>query len=161
MCGIERTVDFLARNRLLLITAESATAGLIAAMVADIPGCARVFEGGVVAYSVAAKESLLGVDPQAIETFGLTSEEVASEMARGALLQSNASIALANTGMAAADSELDGVMCFACAMKVAGHIKVTSETLKFAGERNEVRAAAARHALLQLPAYCERLRDTE
>ena len=161
MRGIEQAVDFLKRNNLVLTTAESATAGLIAAMVADVPGCAEAFDSGFVAYSVAAKKSQLGVNPQTIETFGLTSEEVAGEMARGALARSVATIALANTGMAAADDELDGVMCFACAMEVRGHIQVVSETIKFEGERNKVRIAAARHALLHLPEYYERLKGSE
>lgn len=161
MRSVEQTVNFLARNNLVMTTAESATAGLIAALVADIPGCAAVFDSGFVVYSVDAKKSQLGVDPQTIERFGLTSEEVAREMARGALARSGATIALANTGMASADSELDGVMCFACAMEVAGHIAAVSETVKFEGERNKVRTAAARHALLHLPDYYERLKAPE
>lgn len=161
MRGIEQTVDFLKRNNLVMTTAESATAGLIASLIADVPGCAEAFDSGFVAYSVAAKTSQLGVDAHTIETYGLTSEEVASEMARGALARSAATIALANTGMAAADGELDGVMCFACAMEVRGHVQVVSETIKFEGERNTVRVAAARHALLHLADYYERLNRAE
>jgi PncC family amidohydrolase len=161
MRSVEQAVDFLARNNLVMTTAESATAGLIASLVADIPGCAAVFDSGFVVYSVAAKKSQLGVDSKTIDRFGLTSEEVAREMACGALVRSGATIALANTGMASADSELDGVMCFACAMEVAGQIAAVSETVKFEGERNRVRTAAARHALLHLPDYYDRLKSPE
>lgn len=159
MHSIEQAVEFLDKYNLVLTTAESATAGLIASMVAEVPGCGAVLESAIVAYSENAKKTQLGVNAQTIETFGLTSEEVAREMAEGALNRGTANIALANTGLASADNEMDGVMCFACAMNLQGHTGVVSETLKFDGSRNEVRAAAARHALLQLPYYYERLRQ--
>nr|WP_298146109.1 CinA family protein [uncultured Pseudomonas sp.] len=158
MHGIDQVADFLQRHDLLLTTAESATAGLIAAMLADVPGCARVLDCGFVTYSVDAKKSMLGVGAQIIENFGLTSEQVASEMAQGALQRSRANIALANTGMAAADNELDGVMCFACAARIDGQVRVVCETHRFPGGRNEVRTAAAQHALLRLPHYYQRLK---
>ena len=159
MDEIDRVAGFLERHHLLLATAESATAGLIVSMLADVPGCAAVLDCGFVTYSVAAKRSLLGVSAQTIETFGLTSEQVASEMARGALQRSRANIVLANTGMAASDGELDGVMCFACAAQVEGEVRVVCETRRFNGGRNEVRSAAARHALLHLPDYYRQMKQ--
>ncbi|MHA6493130.1 CinA family protein [Pseudomonas borbori] len=161
MQSIEQVVNFLDKYNLVLTTAESATAGLIASSVADIPGCASVLQGGFVVYSVEAKQRHLGVKLETIDTYGLTSEEVAREMAEGALAKGTANIALANTGMAASDDELDGVMCFACAMNLNGHSGVVSETVKFEGDRNEVRVAAAKHALMQLPYYYERLREAK
>lgn len=159
MHSIEQVVDFLDKYNLVLTTAESATAGLIASVIAEVPGCGGVLDSGFVAYSVGAKQNQLGVRAETIESFGLTSEEVAREMAQGALRRGTANIALANTGLASADDEMDGVMCFACAMNLEGHTGVVSETLKFEGGRNEVRAAAARHVLLQIPYYYERLRQ--
>ena len=159
MHSVEQVVDFLEKYQLKLTTAESCTAGLMASMVADAMGAGAVLESGFVVYSPQAKHACLGVSMQTIGTFGLTSEEVAREMAVGAMKLSTADIVLANTGLAEADGAMDGVQCFACAMKVNGHNGVVSETMKFAGERNEVRAAAARYALLQLPYYYERLRQ--
>lgn len=158
MRSIDDVVNFLQKNQLLLSTAESCTAGLIASMIADVSGSGSVLESGYVVYSPRAKNACLGVSPQTIERFGLTSEEVAREMALGALQNSSANIVLANTGMAEANNHLDGVVCFACALLHHGQPKVISETKRFDGERNEVRAAAARYALLQLPVYFERLR---
>jgi nicotinamide-nucleotide amidase len=112
-----------------------------------------------VVYSKEAKHACLGVSLETIDTYGLTSEEVAREMAVGAMKRSRADIVLANTGLAEAEGDMCGVQCFACAMSVNGHEGVVSETVKFEGERNEVRAAAARYALLQLPYYYERLRQ--
>jgi nicotinamide-nucleotide amidase len=159
MQSVEQVVRFLQKYQLSLTTAESCTAGLMASMVAEVAGAGAVLESGFVVYSPRAKQACLGVSEQTMDTFGLTSEEVAREMAVGAMTLSAANIVLANTGLADADGDMDGVLCFACAMNVNGHKGVVSETRKFAGERNEVRAAAARYALLQLPYYYERLRQ--
>lgn len=159
MREIEQVVNFLEKYRLTLVTAESCTAGLMASLVAEVSGGGAVLDSGYVVYSPRAKQACLGVHEQTIERYGLTSEEVTREMAVGALQASQADIALANTGLAEADGGMDGVQCFACAMRINEHQGVVSETLRFSGERNEVRQAAARHALLQLPYYYERLRQ--
>ncbi len=158
MQNVEQVVSFLDKYQLSLTTAESCTAGLMASMVVEAMTSAAVLESAFVMYSPEAKHSCLGVSLQTMETFGVTSEEVAREMAVGALKLSRASIVLASTGVAEAEGVLGGVQCFACAMSVNGHEGVVSETVKFEGEPNDVRAAAARYALLQLPYYYERLR---
>ncbi len=165
MQNIEQAVHFLEKYNLVLSTAESATAGLLAATVAAVPGCDGVLESGFVVYSKRAMQSSLGVKPETIETFGMNSEEVAREMALGVLMTSSADIILAITGAPTADDKrgqqvYDGAMCFACATRLAEHQGVTSETVTFSGDNNERRAAAARHALLRLPYYYERLRQT-
>lgn len=159
MQSIEQVVNFLDKYQLSLTTAESCTAGLMASMVVEVMGAGAVFESGFVVYSPEAKHACLGVSRRTMEIFGLTSEEVAREMAVGAMRLSKANIVLANTGLAEAEGDMDGVQCFACAMNINGHKGVVSETVKFEGERNEVRVAAARYALLQLPYYYERLRQ--
>lgn len=158
MDSVEQIVNFLNKYKLRLSTAESCTAGLIASLVADIPGSGQVLDCGFIVYSPEAKQQCLGVSTETIERFGLTSEEVAQEMALGALTRSGADIALANTGLAEADDEMDGVQCIACAIRLDQHQGIVSETVQFSGDRNEVRRAAASYALLQLPYYYERLR---
>lgn len=158
MDSVEQIVNFLNKYKLRLSTAESCTAGLIASLVADIPGSGQVLDCGFIVYSPEAKQQCLGVSAETIERFGLTSEEVAQEMALGALTRSGADIALANTGLAEADDEMDGVQCIACAIRLDEHQGIVSETVQFSGDRNEVRRAAASYALLQLPYYYERLR---
>lgn len=162
MQSIEEVVNFLRKYQLKLTTAESCTAGLMAALIAGISGSGEVLDSGYVTYSPIAKQKCLRVDAQTIATFGLTSEEVAREMAMGALLASGADIALSNTGLTDTEGESgeEGVLCFACAMTLADHSGVVSETVHFSGARSEVRVAAAHHALLQLPYYYERLRET-
>lgn len=76
--------EALRRRRLKLITAESCTGGLIGDWITNVPGSSDYYLGGVVAYSYAAKISLLGVPPGLLAQFGAVSEEAVREMARGA-----------------------------------------------------------------------------
>jgi nicotinamide-nucleotide amidase len=87
----------------LIATAESCTAGLVAATLTAIPGCSDVFERGFVTYSNAAKSEMLGVPFWLIERHGAVSEDVARALAGGALTHSQASIAVSITGIAGPD----------------------------------------------------------
>jgi len=147
-----QVADYLEAHHLVLVTAESCTAGLIASRLADVPGAGAVLESAFVTYSPKAKHKHLGVKPATIEAHGLTSEAVALEMARGALARSDANVAIANTGIAdgqADDPELEpGTQCFAWVFRTGPLTEQAfTETRVFDGERNEVREAAAEHAL--------------
>lgn len=150
--------DYLEAHHLVLVTAESCTAGLIASRLADVPGSGAVLESAFVVYSPQAKQKHLGVKPATIEAHGLTSEAVALEMARGALARSDANVAIANTGVAdvqADDPELEpGTQCFAWVFRTGPLTEQAfTETRVFSGPRNEVREAAAEHALDALVAH--------
>lgn len=86
-----------------LVTAESCTGGLVAAALTSVPGSSKVFEAGFVTYANSAKETTLQVAPSLIRTQGAVSRDVAFAMARGALAQSSAGIAVALTGVAGPD----------------------------------------------------------
>jgi nicotinamide-nucleotide amidase len=86
-----------------LATAESCTAGLLAARLTDRPGSSAYVAGGVVAYANEAKIDLLGVDPALIEAHGAVSEEVAEAMVAGALERFGADTAVSVTGIAGPD----------------------------------------------------------
>ncbi len=81
-------------------TAESCTAGLVAARLTDQPGSSAYVIGGVVSYANEAKINLLGVDVALIAQYGAVSQEVAEAMAAGALRRFNADTAIAITGIA-------------------------------------------------------------
>ncbi len=83
-----------------LAVAESCTGGLVSAAITEIPGSSDVFEAGYVTYSNAAKSGVLRVSSEVVETFGAVSVATAWAMARGALLASEADIAVAITGIA-------------------------------------------------------------
>lgn len=83
-----------------LSTAESCTAGNIAAAITAIPGSSHYYKGGVVAYANQVKENLLRVNVDTIETYGVVSEETVCEMVKGAMETLNTDYAIATSGIA-------------------------------------------------------------
>lgn len=81
-------------------TAESLTAGLIAATVADVSGASAVLMGGVVSYDLRVKHEVLGVSQEVIDTVGVVSEACALQMADGARKLLKVDVALSATGVA-------------------------------------------------------------
>ena len=81
-------------------TAESCTGGWISQIITDVPGSSAWFDRGFVTYSNAAKMQMLGVKPETLDTFGAVSAQTATEMANGALQNSDADCAIAVTGIA-------------------------------------------------------------
>ena len=133
---------------ILIATAESCTGGMVAAALTDVAGSSAVFERGFVTYTNQAKQDLLGVPAQALETFGAVSEQVARAMADGALSHAPVHLSVAITGIAGpggSEFKPEGRVCFALAM--AGR-ETVSETIEFGAlGRDQVRAAARDHAL--------------
>lgn len=159
---IDQVVHFLQARQVVLTVAESCTAGAVCSLIADVSGCGSVLYSGYVVYDERAKQECLDVSATTIAQFGLTSEEVAREMALGALKRHRAheggpNFSIAITGTAESQDEQNGVVCFAYATFVNGEISVLSETIKFTAPRNEVRKQAAHHAILSLPRYYEKL----
>lgn len=143
--------DYMRRHGLSLVTAESCTAGLIAATLADVEGAGELLECGFVTYAPSAKTRCLGVRSVTIDQFGLTSEAVVREMAAGALHRSTASVAIANVGVVDdVDPQIRaGTQCFAWAFSRGRDEPpvVFAETHRFAGDRREMRERAARYAI--------------
>lgn len=83
-----------------MATAESCTAGLLAARLTDQPGASAYLMGGVVSYANEAKVNVLGVPAELIEKHGAVSAEVAEAMAAGALRHFDADTAISITGVA-------------------------------------------------------------
>ena len=102
-------------------TAESCTGGLVAAALTEIPGSSAVLDCGFVTYSNEAKIENLGVPSDIIETFGAVSIACVWAMAKGALMRSNADVAVAISGVAGPDGGTDlkpvGTVVFARASK--------------------------------------------
>lgn len=92
--------EWLTRRSLTLAVAESCTGGLLAHRVTNVPGSSAYFLGGLVAYSNAAKEHLLGVRRETLEAHGAVSAETAVEMAQGARQAFASDLALSITGIA-------------------------------------------------------------
>jgi nicotinamide-nucleotide amidase len=157
LTSLEHAAAYIEQNRLKLVTAESCTAGLIASTLAEIPGCGSWLDCAFVTYSAEAKTSWLGVQPETIERYNLTSEQVAREMAEGALRLSRASLAVSTTGLAGpggGDGDIPvGTICFAWSFERDGDVVTFSETRRFDGDRNQVRQAGCDHALDRIAHY--------
>jgi len=82
-----------------LCTAESCTGGYIAHLLTSIPGSSKFYDGGVVSYSYKAKEDLLQVDRQTLESKGAVSEEIVTLMAKGALKDIGSDYVIAVSGI--------------------------------------------------------------
>jgi PncC family amidohydrolase len=161
MDTVENVAAFMQDNNLVLASAESCTAGLISALLADVPGAGAVLECAFVTYSPEAKKRLLGVSEKTLAEFNLTSEPVAIEMAIGAVSRCDANVAVSNTGLAdSTDDEIPaGTQCFAWAFQPHDDDDpvVFAETRRFEGDRTEIRDAAARYALSRVPHYFNQL----
>ena len=140
----------LRERALMLATAESCTGGMVASALTDISGSSTWFERGFVTYSNDAKMQMLGVPDSLLRKYGAVSEEVARAMAEGALLNSRAHLALSITGVAGPGGGTPdkpvGMVCFGW----TNRIDTRTTTLKFKGDRNQVRTQAAEYALQEL-----------
>ncbi|MGP1358337.1 CinA family protein [Roseicyclus sp.] len=140
-------VKAIAARGWMLATAESCTGGMIAAAITDVPGSSRALERGFVTYSNDSKVEMLGVSPETIAAHGAVSEEVAAEMAQGALARSHAHVAVSVTGIAGpggSEHKPEGRVCFGIAH--AGGVE--TETVEFGAlGRDRVRQASVEHAL--------------
>jgi PncC family amidohydrolase len=166
MTSISEVGEYLQENSLRLATAESCTAGLVISLLGEVSGCGEWLECGFITYSPEAKRQVLNVDHRTIERYGLSSEEVAREMARGALKNSGANVAIANTGVAGPDDAPDGTkagtVCFAWAFHDEdGRNPIYSETRVFEGGRNSVRRAASEYAIANIPNYHRHAKESD
>lgn len=96
----EAVVELLKQKNFTVTTAESCTAGKMAGRIMNVAGASEVYNEGYITYANAAKEKLLGVKHETLETFGAVSEETAREMAMGAAKEAGADAALSVTGIA-------------------------------------------------------------
>jgi nicotinamide-nucleotide amidase len=134
----------------MMATAESCTGGRIAGACTDLSGSSAWFERGFVTYSNEAKHELLDVPRELIEQHGAVSEPVAAAMAEGALRHAHAQVSVAVTGVAGptggSPAKPVGTVWFGWATPAG----VSTECLRFDGDRAAVREATVRHAIAGL-----------
>ena len=144
----ERLLSFCRSEGLRVATAESCTGGLIAACLTEIAGSSDVVDRGFVTYSNEAKRDLLGVPDELLMCVGAVSEEVARAMAEGALARSNATLAVAVTGIAGpgggTTTKPVGLVHHACAGPGGA---VLHRRVVYEGDRGAVRLATVATAL--------------
>ena len=156
-----RVAELALASGLKLSTAESCTGGWIAKCLTDIAGSSAWFDRGLVTYSNEAKQQLLGVPADLLQTEGAVSEAVADAMARGCRELCDADLAVAVTGIAGpgggSSDKPVGTVWFAWATR--SHCR--TELRQFPGDREAVRrqtVATALNGLIELTAGLSALR---
>lgn len=130
-------------------TAESCTGGLIAKRLTDLSGVSKVFLGGAVTYANEAKEKMIGVSHESLESYGAVSEQVAAEMARGIRLALGSDFGISTTGIAGPSGGTPekpvGTVYIAVDSKYGSQVKRLS--LSPMRDREYIRTVAATNAL--------------
>jgi len=139
-----------------IAAAESLTGGNVSARITAISGSSGYFLGGIVAYSNAAKASLLGVSEETLATRGAVSAECAREMAEGARCAFGADVAVATTGIAGPGGATERKPVGLVYIALAGQDGITAEEFHFPGDRAMVTDASTEAALLMLLRGLER-----
>ena len=96
----EQAVTGAIARGLTVATAESLTAGMVAAVLADTPGASGMLQGGVVSYQNSVKADVLGVPRELLDAVGSVDGSVAEAMAAGARRVCGADIGVSTTGVA-------------------------------------------------------------
>lgn len=147
---VKDVAENLLMQKIKLVTAESCTGGWVAQVVTSLSGSSEWFESGFVTYSNESKQALLGVSEAyfAEDGCGAVSEEVVRAMAKGALANSSADVAIATSGIAGPDGGSEdkpvGTVWLSWAHSDG---RTTSRVYQFDGDRYSVRLAAVEQAL--------------
>ncbi|EJP22623.1 competence/damage-inducible protein CinA [Streptococcus oralis SK304] len=139
-------VEELKKRQKSITAAESLTAGLFQATLADFSGVSAIFNGGFVTYSLEEKSKMLDISEQELKEYGVVSEFTARKMAEQARLKTQSDYGVSLTGVAGPDS-LEGHPAGTVFIGLA-HAKGT-EVIKanIAGRsRADVRHIAVMHA---------------
>ena len=150
--GITRLARVLGRScrrrGVYVATAESCTGGGAAEAITRISGSSGWFERGFVTYTNAAKKEMLGVSQRTLSRHGAVSEQVAREMAAGALAHSDARVSVAITGVAGPTggtrAKPVGLVWFAWGVRRGA---VQARAFRFRGDRAAIRRESVGVAL--------------
>lgn len=144
-----RVVELLTAAGQTVAAAESLTAGLVCATLAEVPGSSVVLRGGLVVYATELKHELAGVSPALLEAEGAVHPEVAAQLAAGARERCRSDWGLGLTGVAGPAPQ-DGVAPGTVHVAACGPDGRHARTLEISGDRDAVRTGAVRGALVLL-----------
>ena len=136
-------------RRQSVATAESLTAGLVAATLAGVPGASVVLRGGLITYTVESKIDLAGVAPELLADVGPVAEPTARALAVGAQQRCGATWGVGLTGVAGPESHGRHPVGTVF-VGIAGPVDTEVEALVLAGTRWDIRFAAVRATLSRL-----------
>ena len=151
-------------RRQSVATAESLTAGLLAATLAGVAGASVVLRGGLVTYIEDTKIALAGVAPQLLDAVGPVAAPTARAMAVGARQRCAATWGIGLTGVAGPEPH-GGHPVGTVFLGLAGPVDTEVVELALSGSRWDIRLAAVREAIARLRALVEhsdeRLREEQ
>lgn len=130
--------------------AESCTGGMLSSTLVGVVGASDVIDMGFVTYANSAKIKLLGVNEADIDKYGVVSEPVAGQMAKGACDASDAEVGVGISGIAGpggSDFKPEGMVCFGFCVNG----KIVTETVQFGAlGRQNVRQKSCEFAIDKL-----------
>ena len=142
--------ELLIAKGLTISVAESCTGGSLSHALTSIPGASSYFDCGYITYSNQSKIDMLGVDIQAIKTYGAVSEEVVLEMVIGVATRSHSDVAVSITGVAGPTGGTSdkpvGMVCFGFFCDG----KTNTSTQLFSGDRVNIVSQSVSYAMRQL-----------
>jgi PncC family amidohydrolase len=154
----EETLGSLLRERnLTLATAESCTGGLLGHLITNVPGSSDYYLGGMITYSNDAKEHLLGVKPETLQSHGAVSRETVLEMAEGARLAFDAELAISISGVAGPTGGTPEKPVGLVWIGMSATRYARAWELHFPGNRLKIKEQSARAALQHLIDYLSEL----
>jgi nicotinamide-nucleotide amidase len=128
-------------------TAESCTGGYIASLITAKAGASNYYEGSVVSYSYRAKEDLLGVNKNTLDTLGAVSEEIVIQMANGALKNIGTDYTIAVSGIMGPGGGTDDKPVGTVWVAVGNKDKIVTQKFNFRFDRERNIALTAMNAL--------------
>ena len=147
----------LRKNKWIITTAESCTAGGISRAITDVANSSDYFEQAFITYSNSSKHQLLGVDDDVLQRYGAVSQQTVEKMAQGALKKARANVAIAVSGIAGPGGGTEdkpvGTVWLSIAIKTKQmkykEANIYSEKFVFRGDRSSIRKQTVQQALLK------------
>ena len=134
----EEIVSKLIEKNIRIGSAESLTGGLFSSTITSIPGVSKIFKGSIVSYSTLIKESVLKIDRETIDKYGVISHEIAEKMCRNAKEILDVDMALSFTGNAGPDA-MEGKPVGRVYIGICYKDSVETYEFNFDGNREEIR----------------------
>jgi nicotinamide-nucleotide amidase len=145
---LEEVVGCLLKSQgATLAVAESCTGGLITHRLTNVPGSSEYIDRTLVVYSNTSKKALLKVPTSLLNRYGAVSKEVAEHMARGVRTSSKTTVGLAVTGIAGPAGGTPEKPVGTVFIALAHARSVSTEQLKFYGDREQIKFMTSQYAL--------------
>ena len=143
----EQLGQVLITQKLTIATAESCTGGLLGHLLTSVSGSSTYYLGGVIAYSNAVKESMLGVRHETLVAYGAVSEQTAKEMAAGTRERIGTDIGISTTGIAGPTGGTPEKPVGLVYIGISTAEKTVAFECHFKGSREEIKEETARTLL--------------